>query len=1056
MHIVAQGFEADGGRGVTSEAAQLVSSMPYLIGYKADGDLGYLKRDGERKVDFVAIDPQTKRTSVAGLKLVRLETRYVSVLMRQPNGTYKYESRRKESTLSERNLSIPQTGYSLQLATDAPGNFAYVVRDAESQQLARVDYQVAGVGNVTRALEKNAELELSLAKKDYTPGEEVEVSIRAPYEGAGLITIERERVYAWQWFKTMTTSSVQRIKLPAGLEGNAYVSVTFVRDPGSAEIYTSPLSYGVQSFSIDVDARRNPVTVEAPSLVKPGDTLKLRYRTQRPARIVLFAIDEGILQVANYKTPDPLGHFFQKRALEVSTTQILDLILPEFRHLGLSAAPGGDAEGLLGKHLNPFRRKGEKSVAFWSGILDADPTTREVQYSVPDYFNGTLRVMAVAVADERIGVHESRTLVRGDFVLSPNAPTTVTPGDEFDVSVGIANNVEGSGANAQINVQLETDRGLEVVGDARQQATIAEGHEGSTRFRLRARDGLGPTVLTFTTQTPIKGMAQGGTARRQIDLSIRPATPFMTQLQAGVLEKAELDVPVKRTLYPQHRKLETGISVLPLQFAHGFVSYLANYPYACTEQIVSQAMPAVLLAAKPDFGYVRAEPGADIAGLISELRTRQNDAGAYRLWPGSDQVIEFVSLYTQHLLLEAAERGEAVPADLTENGNNYLRSVATRDGNTITDERQTAYAIYLLTRQGQRMSAEISAQRKRLNQRYRGNWEQDLTAAWLAAALDLMKQDRDAEQLIAALKFGTSTANEIYNDPMTRDALLMFVIARHFPERLRRIPGDAMTTLAKRVTDGYYHSLSAGTTLLALDAYANATEGATRNLAIAEVLQDKRVRALTMPQALFPKVQFTDQAAALRFGNNSGLNAYFVVEQSGFDRRPPTQAIKQGLEVLREYTDASGKPLIAITMGQQVDVHLKFRGLKADYIGSIAMVDLLPGGFELVVPTQAAQTTFAEAASAADDESDGGQNPYTGWRCPICVGASRAMLEYADMREDRVVFYISANKDVQEIVYRIKATNVGTYTVPPAYGEAMYDRSVVARSASGRLTVSRP
>ena len=1050
LHLIAQGFEADGGRGVTSEAAQLVSSMPYLIGYKADGELGYLKRDGERKVDLIAIDPQAQRTSVAGLKLVRLEIRYVSVLMRQPNGTYKYESRRKESTLSESDLSVAQTGYDLKLTTDAPGNFAYVVRDAAGQQLARIDYQVAGEGNVTRSMEKNAELELSLAKQDYAPGEEIEVSIRAPYEGAGLITIERERVYAWQWFKTTTTSSVQRIKLPAGLEGNAYVSVTFVRDPGSAEIYTSPLSYGVQPFSIDVDARRNPVTVEAPALVKPGDTLKLRYSTERPARIVLFAVDEGILQVAGYKTPDPLGHFFQKRALEVSTTQILDLILPEFRHLGLSAAPGGDAEGLLGKHLNPFRRKGEKPVAFWSGVLDADSTTREVQYTVPDYFNGTLRIMAVAVADERIGVHESRTLVRGDFVLSPNAPTTVTPGDEFDVSIGIANNVEGSGANAQIDVSLETDRGLEVVGDARQQVTIAEGREGSARFRLRARDELGPSVLKFSTRT------EAGAGRRQIDLSIRPATPFMTALKAGVLEKGVRDVPVERTLYPQFRKLETGISVLPLQFAHGFVSYLANYPYACTEQIVSQAMPAVLLAAKPDFGYVRAEPGADIAGLISQLRARQNDAGAYRLWPGSDQVVEFVSLYTQHLLLEAAERGEPVPGDLTENGNNYLRHVAARDGNNLTDERQSAYAIYLLTRQGQRMSAEISAQRKRLNERYRGNWEQDLTAAWLAAALDLMKQDRDAEQLIAPMKFGIATTDEIYYDPMTRDALLMFVIARHFPERLRNIPGDAMTTLAKRVTDGYYHSLSAGTTLLALDAYASATEGAGRNLAIAEVLKDKRVRALALSQELFPKVPFTDQAAALRFSNSSGLNSYYVIEQSGFDRKPPTEAISQGLEVLREYTDASGKPLTTIAMGQQVDVHLKFRGLKADHIGSIALVDLLPGGFELVVPSQPSQTTFAEAARDAGDESGGSSGNYTGWQCQICVGQARAMLEYADMREDRVVFYVSANRDVQEIVYRIKATNVGAYTVPPAYGEAMYDRSVVGRSVSSRVEVTRP
>lgn len=1032
MHLVAQGFEADGGRGVTAEAAQLVSSMPFLVGYKADGDLQYLPRGGKRAVHFIAIDPQARATAVDKLVLARLEARYVSVLMRQQNGTYKYESRRKETALDERPLAIAADGFNLTLATDVPGNFAYEVRDAQGERLARFEYQVAGEGNVTRALEKNAELELALSKRDYAPGEEIELSIRAPYAGAGLITIERERVYAWQWFKTSTTGSVQRIKLPDGLEGNAYVTVAFVRDASSQEIYTSPLSYGVQPFSINVDARRNQVNVETPALARPGQEITFRYSSARPSRVVLFAVDEGILQVASYRTPDPLGHFFAKRALEVSTLQILDLILPEFRQLGLKAAPGGDGEALLGKHLNPFRRKGEPPVAYWSGIVDADATPRELKYTVPDYFNGTLRVMAVTVTNERIGVYDGRTLVRGDFVLSPNAPTTVTPGDEFDVGVGVSNNVEGSGQNAAVAVTLQTDPALEVVGEGTQQATIAEGHEGSVRFRLRARDELGPADLKFSART---GSAS---ATRRIDLSIRPATPYMTQIKAGLLKRGEREVRIDRTLYPQFRKLEAGASMLPLQFAHGFVSYLGHYPYACTEQIVSQAMPAALLKSRPEFGYVRTESGADIAGLVSELRARQNDAGAYKLWPGSEQVVEFVSLYAQHFLLEAAEREEAVPGDLIANGNQFLRTIAARDGNNLADERQTAYALYLLTRQGERMSTEIAAARKRLEERYRGQWEQDLTAAWLAAALDLMRQDRDAGTLIGRTKFGLGTPSDTYNDPMTRDALLLFVIARHFPERLSDVPKETLGTLAQRVDENYYHSLSAGTTLLALDAYSNATQGQARNLSLAEVLKDKRVHGLELSEATFPKTPFSDQAAALRFTNNSELNAYYTIEQSGFDRTPPTEAIRKGFEVLREYTDASGKPLTKIDMGQQVDVHLKFRSVERNSIDSLALVDLLPGGFELVVPSP-------DEAAVSE-----------GWSCQVCVGQTKASLEYADMHEDRVVFYVEANQEISEIVYRIKATNVGNYVVPPAYGEAMYDRSVMGRSVAGKLAVSRP
>ena len=151
-------------------------------------------------------------------------------------------------------------------------------------------------------------------------------------------------------------------------------------------------------------------------------------------------------------------------------------------------------------------------------------------------------------------------------------------------------------------------------------------------------------------------------------------------------------------------------------------------------------------------------------------------------------------------------------------------------------------------------------------------------------------------------------------------------------------------------------------------------------------------------------------------------------------------------------------------MGQQVDVRLKFRGLKADYMGGIALVDLLPGGFELVVPAQPADNPFAEAGAEAQGgagvearhDEGGAAVAHAGWHCQVCIGPVKAMLEYADMREDRVVFHVSANRDVQQIVYRIKATNVGTFNVPPAYGEAMYDRSVQARSAAGRLSVARP
>src|SRR5256712_3679364 len=403
LRFMAQGYEAEGGRSVAAEAAVTVSPLTYLIGYKADGDLHYVNKDSERAVEFIAIDTEAKKVAVDGLKLQMIERRYVSVLTKQSNDTYKYESVKKEILVEEKALAIPAQGLQYELPTGQPGTYAIVIRDKSGTELHRVEYAVAGQGNLSRSLEKNAELQLILKKPDYAPGEEIEMQIKAPYTGAGLITIERDKVYQYRWFKTSTTRTTQKIRLPATFEGNGYVSVAFIRDVNSDEIFMSPLSFGVAPFSVSRERRTAKITVTTPDLAKPSEPFKIRYKTDRPTRIVLFAVDEGILQLAGYKTPDPLGYFFQKRALQVKTWQILDLILPEFKRFLAMSAPGGDAEGALGKNLTPFKRKREKPVAFWSGIIASDTKEQEVAYQLPDYFNGTLRVIGVAGSDEAVG-----------------------------------------------------------------------------------------------------------------------------------------------------------------------------------------------------------------------------------------------------------------------------------------------------------------------------------------------------------------------------------------------------------------------------------------------------------------------------------------------------------------------------------------------------------------------------------------------------------------------------------------------------------------------------
>ncbi len=1051
LHLVAQGFEADGGRGVSAESATLVSNMPFLVGYKADGDLNYVSRASKRSVELIAIDPTAKKTDAKDLKLIHVERKFVSVLTKQPNNTYKYESREKRVQLEEKPFTIAAAGSRVALATDTPGSYAYIVRDAQGQDLARVSYEVAGAANLTRSLEKNAELQVKLSKKDFSAGEEIELSIQAPYVGSGLITIERERVYAHVWFTTKTTASTQKIVLPKDFEGNGYVTVTFIRDAGSEEIYTSPLAYGVQPFSVNLDRRKLKATVKAPDLVKPGEMVKFKYSTDRPSRIVVFAVDEGILQVARYKTADPLGFFFQKRALEVRTSQILDLILPEFKRFMAAAAPGGDGDGALGKHLNPFKRKTDKPVAYWSGIIESGPQERELTWQVPETFNGTLRVMAVAVNEDSIGVFEKKTLSRGDFVLSPNAPLTVTPGDEFDVSVGVANNVSGSGTEAQIAVTMTTSPHLEIVGAASNTLKIGELREGVTSFKVRVKDELGAGTLNFSAS----GMNKS--AKLGTSISVRPAQPYITQLIAGSVRAGQnggnADAAVTRNLYPHYRKLEASISHVPLALAHGLTAYLQGFQYSCTEQLVSMGLPALILGNRPEFGYVKSKDYKTLDDLINVLRGRQNGEGAFGLWAANAHVVDPVSVYAMHFLIEARERGRTIPSDIITNGNNYLRSLAGNDGGGLAEERTRAYAIYLLTRQGIVTTNFAAAVQKRLEANHAKTYAQDIASAYLAASYQLMKQQALADQLIGGVTFGAPiTASDAYFDALSRDAQLLYLLARHFPERLPKLKLETLDGMVKEIAGGSYNTHSSGRTILAFDAYATVVEKLPPGtLAVSEVLRNNTARPVAMPPGLIPRASFSVDAAKLQFSNKSDLRAYYVVEQTGFDRNLPETEIKNGLEMLREYVDAKGNPVKSVKVGDEIEVRLKFRALNRKAIDNAALVDLLPGGFDLVL--NPVQPQAQEGEGEARNERTEGENKK--WRAPIGTARSTWRPDYADLREDRVVLYGMVNAEFQEFSYRIKATNTGTFVVPPAYGESMYERSVQARSLGGRITVEK-
>ncbi|NQD36034.1 alpha-2-macroglobulin [Permianibacter sp. IMCC34836] len=1067
LHLLTRAFEPGSGRSVNAQASVLVSSASYLVGVKADGALNYISRGSERNSHWLAIDQSLQATAASELVLEWVERRYVSVLAKQDNGTYRYVSRLKETIRDSKPSKLGKEGLKLALATDQPGDFSYVLRNGAGETVARLDYSVSGAANLSRSLERNAELQLSLNKTEYEPGETIELNIRAPYTGAGLITIERDKVLAHQWFQASTSSSVQRITVPKDLEGTAYLNVQFVRDMASDEVYTSPLSYGVVPFTVNLAARRQTANLTVPKRVKPGETITFQLATGEPARAAVIAVDEGILQVAKFQTPDPLGFFFQKRRLQVQTSQILDLILPEFERLMQAAAAGGDAEELLRQQLNPFKKKRQPPVAWWSGVRDVAAGDNSFDYTVPDSFNGKLRVYTVIATASKVAVYEDGTEVQGDLILNPNVPMAAAPGDELVVTLGVYNNLKGKGQQA-IKVRAVTDKGLSVLGEANVTLNIGEGQEQVAEYRVKLTETLGSAAIRFE--------AESGDARAKItdSISVRPATPYRTVLRTGSFDDDKASVAVTRDLFSEFRDVNAGLAPSPLIWAQGLRAYLAGYPYSCTEQITSQAIPALILKRYPELGEISG--GGDIDSALRTLRSRQNDAGGFGMWAANPVVDEYASLHVSQFLIEAKDRGEEVPDDMLRNAMSFVQHLSGKTSSGLYGARQRAYGIYLLARQGINPAAQISALKSDLNERYKDQWPHDLTAAYLAASYRLLKQDELAWRLMKEVPWQTTSewkaGDTVYYDPLVHDAVHLHLLARHFPERLNTVPDNLGDALGKQLTDQRFHSLSAGLLLLALDQYHVASTAQIGVLSMAEIDKAGKSKVLPLKSGSLARVLIAPEAKSLQLNRSGKGRAFYVLAETGFDRVSP-EPISKGLEVQRDFVDANDKILTSVKVGDEFFVRLRLRGTAYDESPQIAFVDLLPGGLEPVPVVRAsqAQQTYGcadESCDEAADQDNGYEGDYEGdgdsdysdsvWESPLGVTADRGWrLQYADVRDDRVVLYGNlSGRDVITMKYRVRAVNPGTFQVPAPYAEGMYDRAMYAIGKVSKLEIVKP
>ena len=1026
MTLNINGFEGASGTGVQTTITARVSDAQYLVGYHANSNLNYVSRDDVRMVKLIALDSNGVPTNASKLKLRTLHRENLTSLIKDYNDYYKYQTITRDTIVSANDIDISSSGIEIRLDTTHGGTYFAQIIDENDNILANIEYFVADASNTAMQSDTTAEMQIKLDKSEYAAGDNITVSITAPYVGTGLITIERDKVYAYKWFKTDSTSSVQSITLPDGFEGSGYVNVSFVRDINSRDIFTTPYTFAVTPFRADTSKRNIAIKLDVPKTVT-NNKLPVTYTTNKNAHIMIFAVNTGILQVAKYVVPTPLAHFFPKSALQVETYQILSFLLPEYKILREFAKTGGgdfsDIDNGIGTALvNPFARKMNKPVAFYSGIIDATANeSKTITFDIPEYFNGSVQVFAVASNDTAVGATNAETHIQSPIIISTTAPTVVAPNDVFDINTVITNMTDGTTATAVADVNASVSDNMKITTLPTQTLNIPYGTEKLWSFVVRAGNELGNGEVQINTAMRDGTDAILSERTTHASLSIRPTTTFSTNIKFGALKSTTNIRGFTLDAYPEYASTTLYISKTAAIVARPLFEYLKKYEYPCTEQLVSRALPFALMPNNVVLGTTYNESKSEIESAIAKLKNRQNDDGSFDLWIGgnnnaheseSDATTAYLTAYVAQFLDIAKAAGFDVPKNMISRSIDYMRTFAGTHIDGEFDAATHAFVIYVLTKNGYITTGYIDSFEEYANENIK-NWQSDLMGAYIATAYKLLKQDNKAFNL--ASKYRTSThsrfENNMFRNSVSDNATYAYLMTRFFNDKLN----DFADTVADYINDGDYSSYTAASIILASSGNINSNDISDESISVSadgNSLQTSARDGITV--AIVP---ITAKTLVMRCNDCNRKNQlYYTVLAKGFPHT--ATANSDGIEITREYFDINNNRITDATVGDTVTVKIHVRSRRGDIIPNVVISDLVPGGF---IPGTAT-----------------GDN-----------------ISYTETREDRVLVFLDVTREGQTITYNAQVGAAGSFQIPAIHAESMYNPQINATGDVGKtFTVS--
>jgi hypothetical protein len=496
--------------------------------------------------------------------------------------------------------------------------------------------------------------------------------------------------------------------------------------------------------------------------------------------------------------------------------------------------------------------------------------------------------------------------------------------------------------------------------------------------------------------------------------------PFQTIIQSGKLANGNQEMPLTQEFYPQFESRTAIGSNTPVLFVNGLHQFLETYPYDCSEQLTSKELANLALISMPGSGLNKTQLATKLQSYFKLIRERQGSNGAIGYWKADDAgELDPISVYVLEFITEAKLAGIAVPADIDKAGLNYLKKVAVASPSDLSGAEVVAKAIYLLTRREQVMTNELVNLRDTLDKDFPDEWKKSITGVYVSASAALLLKDREANQWISQYRLtGQPNSSGLWSS-LTDYAQYLTILARHFPQRFRSLSRDQVEQVLKPIWAADYNTLSAAECLRALVAGQILFEQNKSNLRISQWngnWQLGTANALGL-------VTLGNDVTKVKFEGQNGAG-YFQVIQSGFPKN--VKPFEHGLELRRDFLDAKDKPVSSLSLGDQIKIRLRIRSTTGTSVDHVAISDLLPSGFEPV------------------RDQNGG------------VALTAEGIDHSDVREDRVLIYLTADASPKEITYEAKATVAGSLIVPPISAQAMYDRAIQATGDTGKIEVKQP